>query len=75
MWLAAALANWTGLTCEGRRVVPPFFTDANWGDPIGGGRTIDFVFQSPWLADDDTDIEYVYLHLLDTLGRNDATPE
>lgn len=73
MWLGAAIANWTGLTCEGRRVVPPFFTDANWGDPIGGGRTIDFVFQSPWLADDDTDIEYVYLHLLDTLGRHDAT--
>jgi hypothetical protein len=73
MWLGAAIANWTGLTCEGRRVTPPFFTDANWGDPIGGGRKIDFVFQSPWLADDDTDIEYVYLHLLDTLGRNEAT--
>ena len=71
MWLGAAIANWTGLTCEGRRVAPPFFTDANWGDPIGGGRTIDFVLQAPWLADDDTDIEYVYLHLLDTLGRND----
>ncbi len=74
MWLGESLANWTGLTCEGRRQAPPFFTDANWGDPIGNGQFINFVILDPWQADDDTDVEYVYLHLMSTLGHNLLTP-
>lgn len=64
-WLAQVIANWTGLRTEGARTVPPFYTDADW--PITfDGRMLDFVLtQDPWAADDDTDIEYVYLHLLD----------
>ncbi|MDI1433358.1 ADP-ribosylglycohydrolase family protein [Polyangium sorediatum] len=65
MWLGGCLANWTGLRTEGVRITRPFFTDDDWGKPLGrDGAPIDFVFQDPWQADDDTDIEYVYLHLL-----------
>lgn len=63
MWLATCIANWTGLRTEGAKTAPPFFTDEAWGQPLGG-VPLDFVFQDPWGADDDTDIEYVYLHLL-----------
>ena len=64
MWLGQCIANWTGLRTEGRRINPPFFTDADWGQ-VRDGVLIDFeLSQSPWLADDDTDIEYVYLHEL-----------
>lgn len=64
-WLAQVIANWTGLRTEGARTVPPFYTDADWPHTFDG-RTLDFVVtQDPWAADDDTDIEYVYLHLLD----------
>ena len=55
-----------------------FYTREDWGGPDqpaiwGGGQpsslsaTIDFVFSDPdsiWGADDDTDIEYMYQHLL-----------
>ncbi len=68
MWLGETIANWTGLTTEGVRIEPPFYTDADWGLDQNitwkSNDVIDFVFQDPWLADDDTDIEYVYLHLL-----------
>jgi hypothetical protein len=60
MWLAECIANWTGLRTEAHRQTAPFFTDANWGT---GSPLITFVFQDPFGADDDTDIEYVYLHL------------
>lgn len=64
MWLAQCIANWTGLRTEGVRNAPPFFTDADWGTTVNG-QTVNFVTnQSPWGADDDTDIEYVYLHAL-----------
>lgn len=69
MWLGSAIANWTGLITEGVRTEPPFYTDEDWGTLQQGtwkdDAVIDFVFQDPWLADDDTDIEYVYLHLMD----------
>lgn len=69
MWLGEAIANWTGLTTEGVRQEPPFYTDEDWGldQDISWKMddVIDFVLQDPWLADDDTDIEYVYLHLVD----------
>jgi hypothetical protein len=65
MWLAECIANWTGLITEGKRTEPPFFTDEDWGTAPPNMPTIDFVLdQDPWWADDDTDIEYVYVHLL-----------
>lgn len=70
-WLGQCIANWTGLRTEGRRSAPPFYTDADWGF-IRDGQLIDFVLtQNPWLADDDTDVEYVYL---DELARNPVAP-
>jgi hypothetical protein len=64
MWLGQCIANWTGLRTEGRRINPPFYTDADWG-MVRDGILIDFVLtQNPWLADDDTDVEYVYVHML-----------
>lgn len=74
MWLGQCIANWTGLRTEGRRNAPPFYTDADWG-LVRDGQLIDFVLaQNPWLADDDTDVEYVYL---DELAKNPAalTPQ
>jgi hypothetical protein len=62
MWMAQSIANWTGLRTEGRKQGPPFYTDADWGSG-SGGLQITYVFQDPWGADDDTDIEYVYMHL------------
>ncbi|MBX3358552.1 MAG: ADP-ribosylglycohydrolase family protein [Phycisphaeraceae bacterium] len=74
MWLAQCIANWTGLRTEGIRTAPPFLTDSNWGQVVDG-RLVDFVTQQdPWQADDDTDIEYVYVHLISTLGRPLLTP-
>ncbi len=74
MWLGQTIANWTGLTTEAVRTTPPFYTDEDWGIDQGvswkQNDVIDFVFQDPWLADDDTDIEYVYLHLLDQYETN-----
>lgn len=68
MWLGECIANWTGLRTEGHRPGPVFFTDADWGQDFLGAP-LDYVLtQNPWWADDDTDIEYVYLHLLATQG-------
>ena len=63
LWLGEVIANWTGRRAEGQRTNPPFPTDADWGTDLGRG-VLEFVLQDPWLADDDTDIEYVYAHLL-----------
>jgi len=74
-WLGQCIANWTGLTTEGIRINPPFLTDLDWGATGNQNQPIGFITnQNPWLADDDTDIEYVYIHLLHTLGRNLLTP-
>ncbi|MFZ4573240.1 MAG: ADP-ribosylglycohydrolase family protein [Phycisphaerales bacterium] len=74
MWLGECIANWTGLRTEGRHREPPFLTDADWGLPYNG-FTLDFTWYfSPWPADDDTDIEYVYLHEAARLGRFEFTP-
>jgi hypothetical protein len=79
-WLGQSIANWTGLVTEMDRVDAPFYTDADWGgldEPaIWGHFTAhssrrDFVLLEPdrvWGADDDTDIEYLYLHLMHTSG-------
>ncbi len=68
MWLGEVIADWTGLPIENAYYQPPFLTDENWGMPLSGGRRLDFVFQDPWRSDDDTDIEYVYMHLLEQNG-------
>lgn len=69
MWLGEAIANWTGLITEGKFNEPPFLTDADWGVTAVKGQVIDFVLdQNPWWSDDDTDIEYVYVHLLGQHG-------
>jgi hypothetical protein len=66
-----------------------FYTRADWGKPdqpsIWGegvpsdlSPTIDFVLKGPdqiWGADDDTDIEYMYQHLLYTHKSSSLTPE
>lgn len=76
-WLGQSLANWTGLITEMDKNTPPFYTDADWGKPdqksvwgefVPHATRIDFYFvtgEEPWGADDDTDIEYMYQHLLD----------
>ena len=69
MWLGEAIANWTGLRTEGHRTSPPFFTDADWGT----GNIQWVLNQDPWKADDDTDIEYVYVHLMDLHGSPGLT--
>ena len=66
-----------------------FYTREDWGKPdqpsIWGegipselSATIDFVFKEPneiWGSDDDTDIEYMYQHLLYTNGSSILTPK
>jgi hypothetical protein len=76
-WLGQSIGNWTGLITEMARVEQPFYTDDDWGklaDPSVWGNypphasRIQFYFVEPgrvWGADDDTDIEYMYQHLLD----------
>lgn len=74
MWLGQCIANWTGLRTEGRRINPPFYTDADWGQ-VRDGQLITFVLnQDPWLADDDTDVEYVYLHEMALTPAGPLTP-
>ncbi|MBC7783466.1 MAG: ADP-ribosylglycohydrolase family protein [Burkholderiales bacterium] len=73
MWFGECLANWTGRMTEGSRrgidlVNKPFYTDASWGtlsdtSPFNT-RPIGFNFQSPWLTDDDTDVEYSYVQMM-----------
>ncbi|MDG1573229.1 ADP-ribosylglycohydrolase family protein [Robiginitalea sp. M366] len=66
-----------------------FYTRKDWGGPdqpsifrpdsiSPWSPTIDFVFRGPqevWGADDDTDIEYMYQHLLFESGATRLTPE
>ncbi|MBN1995985.1 ADP-ribosylglycohydrolase family protein [candidate division KSB1 bacterium] len=69
MWLGECIANWTGLVTEGKKTSPPFYTDEDWS-AFNYALTND-----PWEADDDTDIEYVYLYLLDQYRVTTLTPE
>ena len=77
-WLGQCIANWTGLITEMDKIEAPFYTDNNWGKPdqpnIWGhylpnsNKMIDYFFINEgnvWYADDDTDIEYMYQHLLE----------
>ena len=80
-WLGQNIGNWTGLITEmdkvGTQDTLPFYTDSDWGgedlpafwgEGVPHAKTIDFYFErsgTPWGSDDDTDIEYMYGHLLD----------
>lgn len=65
MWLGEVIGNWTGLPIENGFYQPPFLTDEGWDQPPAPGYPpVSFIFQDPWRTDDDTDIEYVYVHLL-----------
>jgi hypothetical protein len=83
MWLATCIANWTGLTTEGRRTGqvggPPMLTDQQWGTfpfPEAPWSYVTFqLFQDPWGADDDTDIEYVYVDALHERGATRLSPD
>jgi hypothetical protein len=78
MWMGESIANWTGLRTEGLVTSPPFLTDAAWNtNPFPDRPWVHldlFLYSSPWGADDDTDVEYVYLHVMHTLGVNRLTP-
>jgi hypothetical protein len=75
MWLGQCIANWTGLRTEGQRTEPPFLTDQDWGTTPPGCQFLTFTLTGdPWGADDDTDIEYVYLHLMTRAGRCGLSP-
>lgn len=69
LWLGECIANWTGIQTEGDRSAPPFYTDDDWS---GFGFVLD---QDPWKADDDTDIEYVYCHLMNKHQTHMLSPE
>ncbi|MEM8968115.1 MAG: ADP-ribosylglycohydrolase family protein, partial [Bacteroidota bacterium] len=59
----------------GKPDLPSIFSD---GQPSDISPTIDFVFRDKgevWGADDDTDIEYIYQHLLLTNQTSKLTPE
>jgi hypothetical protein len=79
MWLGETIANWTGLTTEAVNQDAPFYTDDDWGrdQEIDWKQypVINFVFQDPWLADDDTDIEYIYLELFQEHDTVRLSPE
>ncbi len=75
MWLGESIANWTGLNTEGQRTRRPFYTDDDWGSNQGHSGKLDFILQNPWGSDDDTDIEYVYLHLMTQHDTNLLTPQ
>ena len=77
LWLGQCIGNWTGLQTEGKRLKPPFFTDLDWKSETNK-KGFDFVLSKEgdvWGADDDTDIEYIYQHLLSQHKRSVFTPE
>jgi hypothetical protein len=90
-WLGQNIANWTGLITEMDKVgtpeTMPFYTDndwgardqvAMWGEFVPHAEKIEFYFQpigTAWGSDDDTDIEYMYLHLLDELNASKLTAD
>ena len=78
-WLGQCIANWTGLITEmdkigGEGPTGEFYIRDDWGQPdqpnirgTSSSTVIDWVLVDEdeiWGADDDTDIEYIYQHLL-----------
>ena len=58
-WLATMVANHTGLPVEGI-----------WLEAPGPGDTIELVLLDQWSTDDDTHVEWLDLHILETYGLN-----
>lgn len=82
LWLAESVANWTGLLTESERRRAPFYRDEDWGTPqarfgIEGSamETIELNFLDPWGADDDTDVEMIYLEAMRGAGTAHLSPE
>jgi hypothetical protein len=81
LWLAENVANWTGLLTEAERREAPFFTDEDWGSERGrfgiegsAGQTITLNTLDPWGADDDTDVEMIYLEAMRRAGSAHLGP-
>jgi hypothetical protein len=78
-WLGSCIANWTGLKTEAVRNEKPYFTDEDWNTNQGNewhGAYIDFVLDKKiWGADDNTDIEYIYQHAMETYNTYLLTGE
>jgi len=56
-WVAMMVANHSGLPIEGK-----------WLDEPGPGDSIDLVMLEEWSTDDDTHVEWLDLHILETHG-------
>jgi len=77
-WLGQCIANWTGIITENEKPVAPFYTDADWGGKNTKGKVIDWVLVEKgkaWSADDDTDIEYMYQHVMYHKKKSILSPE
>ena len=56
-WAGASIANWTSRPSELKRVLPPFYTEND-------ASKYPFILNPIQDADDDTDVEYTYVHLM-----------
>ena len=89
-WVGLTAANWAGLITENIKLDFPFFTRHDWGKDVGINQTkncacgmqigptldyVNFVKGQSIPADDDTDIEYIYQHLLYTNKVSILSPE
>ena len=80
-WLGSCIANWTGLKTEAMRNDKPYFTDEDWNTDAGSDELeitnstyLDYVLNmDPWLADDDTDIEYIFQHAMEYYNTTKLT--
>jgi hypothetical protein len=68
-WLGSCIANWTGLQTEGHKQGKPYYTDDDWSS---FGYVLN---QNPWGSDDDTDIEYIFWHAMETYRAGKLTGE
>lgn len=68
-WLGQCIANWTGIQTEGAKRTKPYFTDDDWSK-------YGFILNhNPWVSDDDTDIEYIFQHAMETYKTSKLTGE
>ncbi len=58
-WVATMVANFSGLDLQGV-----------WLDAPGPGNSIDLLSPDQWSTDDDTHVEWLDLHILETYGLN-----
>ena len=58
-WVATMVANHSGLPIEGIYL-----------DQAGPGDSVDLVLLEQWSTDDDTHVEWLDLHILETYGRS-----